>query len=143
MSLEPLELLAQLVVAIAVFLLCMTVFFNKLLFVLQKRESETILLVKEADRKMEKAKEMAKSYRGKIEMAHGKAQRAFRDKREEVIQREDQKYKDQESRISQQMGQEKKKVVKEVYSQREAVLGEAGKLAMALNKKFLRESEGR
>ena len=118
MSLEPLELLAQFVIAIAVFLLCMTLFFNKVLFVLQKRESETVLLVKQADEKMSKAKEMLESYQKEIEIAHEKSQRSFRGKKEELIQRGEKKYKDQETRISQQMNQEKRKIVEEVYSKR-------------------------
>ena len=139
MSLEPLELLAQLIVAIVVFSLCMSIFFKKLLFVLQERELKTIFGAKEADGKIAEARERVGSYRRKIEMAHGEAQRALRAKKEAVVQREEQKYKDQENKIFRQMEQEKKKMLEEAHSQKKAVLEEADELASALNRKFLGE----
>lgn len=140
MSLEPLELLVQFVITIIVFLFCTTAFFNKLLLVLQQRESKTTRLATAADKRMTAAEEMAKSYREKIEISYRQAQKTLRDKKEEVVQREDKKYKGQESKISQQIEQERKKITEEIHSKRGVVLGETDHLASSLTKKFIGEN---
>ena len=140
MSLSPLELLIQFVIAVAIFFLCMRTFFSKLLVVLQERESKTTILDEQAEKKMLKAHEMEASYQQKVEGIHRQAQQMLKTKKEEVIRREDQKYKEQDTQNAQLVEQQRERVARDVHNQKAAVLQEAEGLARTLTNRLTGES---
>ena len=143
MSLEPFQLLAQFLVAVIIFLLCMRMFFSKLLWVLQERESKTTLLAKEADQIVARADQMTKSYKEKVEEVYGQAQKKAQDEKEKIIHREVQKYREEAGQINQSSEREREKVVASIRSQRALVLQEADDLADSLVDRFVSKEKSR
>ncbi|MCY4643636.1 MAG: hypothetical protein OXB88_03370 [Bacteriovoracales bacterium] len=132
MSLDPLHLLAQFLIAALVFSFSMGFFFNKLLAVLRERELNTTLLIKEADDKLAKAQEMVGEYEKKIGETYGRAQKKLEKGRESSSQKEDLKYKEQTLEISKRVQEERNKMVQDVGSKKREVLEQADGLSNAL-----------
>ena len=139
MSVEPLELLAQIIVALIVFSVCMKSFFSKVLWVLEQRESKTTRLAQEADQEMEKYLELKDSYEKKVQTIHRKIQGEMKKELDEIVQREDQKYQKESAKINTEVDQKRESEIRDICAKEQQVLKGAEDLARDLTQKLARE----
>lgn len=139
MSVEPLELLAQFIIATIVFSISMKFFFPKVLSVLEQRESKTTALAKEADLEMEKYSELKESYEKKLQEIREEVQGGVRRELEKVSQSEGQKYQEESEKISKEIDQKKEREVKEIYAWEQKIFKNADSLAQDLTSKLAGE----
>lgn len=131
------EFLYQLGIVVVVFAVLINVFFKRLLMVLQDRESKTVLLEKDAEKRISKANELSESYRAKIDLAHRENQKVLKAKKEEILDRENTNYKEQEAVLQKETDEERQKVIASFKEKEASIMKEADALAGDLVNKIV------
>lgn len=127
----------QFAILVVLFFLLKVIFFNKLQFVLELRESKTTKLEDNANKTFSEAESLSKKYKDKIDKAYVEAQEKYNKRKSEILEREKQNIKTAENQIGQEVDQERAKFVAELDSKRKEVLGNADSLAKNLVDKFV------
>ena len=110
--------------------------FKPLQDVIETREGKTTKLEGEANHKFEKAKKLETEYKEKIDSAYLEAQEVFHAKKTEVIQRERNKYKDAEAKITAEFEEKRREELSKIEAQRAEILSEAKNLSSDLVQKL-------
>ena len=137
MEISGIEFLYQLVIVVIFFVVAVNLIFSKLLFVLRERESKTVLLEKDAEKRMSKANELSESYRAKIDLAHRETQKVVKSKKEEIMAREDEKFKAEEAKLNKEVDAERAKIVESFKAKETEIMKEAETLADGLVSKII------
>ena len=127
----------QFAILVALFFLLKVIFFNKLQFVLELRESKTTKLEDNANKTFSEAESLSQKYKDHIDKAYVEAQEKYNKRKTEILEREKQNIKTAENQISQEVEQERAKFVEELESKRKEVLDNADSLAKNLVDKFV------
>lgn len=131
------EFVYQLGIVIVVFAASIYLFFNKLLYVIQEREAKTTLLEKDAEKQIAKANELSESYRAKIDIAHGEAQKKLKSAKEKIIEQNDSVYKGHEKSLADDAEKERVKILESIKEKEAGVLEQADTLAKNLVEKII------
>jgi len=127
----------QFAILVVLFFLLKVIFFNKLQFVLELRESKTTKLEDNANKTFSEAESLSQKYKDEIDKAYVEAQEKYNKRKLEILDREKQNIKTAENQISQEVDQERTKFVAELDSKRKEVLDNADSLAKNLVDKFV------
>ena len=127
----------QLAIVVVVFFISTTVLFSKLKEVIVEREEKTVLMEKDAEERMQKAGEVAEAYRAKIDIAYGQAQKTLKLKKDEILQKENTVFKEEEKVISGNMEKEREQILKDVEAKRAEAFKHADALSSDLVNKII------
>ena len=127
----------QFAILVALFFLLKVIFFNKLQFVLELRESKTTKLEDNANKTFSKAESLSQKYKEQIDKAYVEAQNKYNKRKTEILDRERQNIKSAENQINKEVEQERVKFVAELESKTKEVLDNADSLAKNLVDKFV------
>lgn len=127
----------QFAILVVLFFLLKVIFFNKLQFVLELRESKTTKLEDNANKTFSEAESLSQKYKEKIDKAYVEAQEKYNKRKTEILDREKQNIKTAENQINQVVEQERAQFVAELDSKRKEVLNNADSLAKNLVDKFV------
>jgi F-type H+-transporting ATPase subunit b len=127
----------QFAILVALFFFLKMIFFNKLQFVLELRESKTTKLEDNANKTFSEAESLSLKYKEKIDKAYVEAQGKYNKRKTEILEREKQNIKNAENQINQELEQERTQFVAELDSKKKEVLNNADSLAKNLVDKFV------
>lgn len=124
-------------ILIILFLVLKVIFFNKLQFVLELRESKTTKLEDNANKTFTEAETLSKKYKDEVDKAYVQAQEKYNKRKTEILERERDAVKSAESEINKDVEVERAKNVAELDSKKKEVLDNADGLAKNLVEKFV------
>ena len=127
----------QFAIFVVIFFLLKTMFFSKLLFVLQIRESKTTKLDEEAGAKFKEAEKLSEKFDIEIQAASEEAHLKMSEFKNNSVKEITANQKKQESQVLAQYEEKKKSVMAEVEANRSAVLESAGTLSESLINKLV------
>ncbi len=127
----------QFAVFVVLFFLLKLVFFNKLLFVIQTRESKTTKLEEEALAKFKKAQQLSDDFDREIQETSEKTYKEMHDIKHENLKRIQGEQKLEEERILKEFEIEKRTVLDQVENKRQEILKTSDSLANGLVEKFV------
>ena len=116
-------------VFIVVFFLLKVVLFNKLLFVIETRESKTTKLDSHADSKLGDAEELGKKYQAELDGTNQSAQAMLSSEKEKIKKSEALKIKAGEVQVASKYSEKRSLVESEVAASKDAILGQANQLS--------------
>lgn len=119
----------QFIIFLVLFLILKFIFWNKLQFVIELRESKTTKLEEGANKKFSEAEKLKDNYNSHIEEANKKAQELLNQKKNEVIQSQRTKVKEVGSKLDGEVATQREAFMKELEGQREAIMKTADGLA--------------
>jgi F0F1-type ATP synthase membrane subunit b/b' len=131
------SLVPQLVIIVVVFILVQFLFLGKLQDVLETREEKTVKLESNADETIEKVQKMQVEYKAKIEDANRSALKSSSDKKQKIVQKYTDQYKQTEKEVNSYVDQSRNEFTKEVAGNKDSYLAEAEALAKSLVQKIL------
>jgi F0F1-type ATP synthase membrane subunit b/b' len=124
-------------VILVVFILANFIFLGKLQSVLEVREEKTIKLENSADSTVEKATSMQNDYKLKIDEADRAALKNSADKKQKVVQKFTDQYKQTEKEVNASVDLTRNEFSKEVAESKVKYLAESETLAQSLVQKIL------
>ncbi len=124
-------------ILVVLFFLLKVIFFNKLQFVLELRESKTTKLEDNANKTFSQAESLSQKYKEQIDKAYVEAQDKYNKRKNEILDREKQNIKTAENQINQEVEKERAAFVAELDSKKKEVLDNADSLAKNLVDKFV------
>lgn len=124
-------------ILVVLFFLLKVIFFNKLQFVLELRESKTTKLEDNANKTFSQAESLSQKYKEQIDKAYVEAQEKYNKRKNEILDREKQNIKTAENQINQEVEKERAAFVAELDSKKKEVLDNADSLAKNLVDKFV------
>jgi F0F1-type ATP synthase membrane subunit b/b' len=131
------SLVQQLLIILVVFIIAQFVFLGKLQQVLETREEKTVKLENSATDTIEKVQKMQNEYRQKIDEANQVANRNAADKKQKLIQKYTDIYKQTEKEVGAYVDQTKNDFSKEIEENKQKYFSEADQLAGSLVQKIL------
>lgn len=127
----------QFAILVVLFFLLKVIFFNKLQFVLELRESKTTKLEDNANKTFSEAEGLSQKYKDEIDKAYVEAQEKYNKRKSEILDREKQNIKTAENQINLDVEKERAQFVAELDSKKKEVLNNADSLAKNLVDKFV------
>ncbi|MEC7277548.1 MAG: hypothetical protein VXV96_14610 [Bdellovibrionota bacterium] len=127
----------QFAIFIVLFAALKATFFNKLLFVIQTRESKTTKLNDEAGDKFKEAEKLSEKFDNEIQKASEEAHSKMSSIKNESLKKIMDEQKAQEAKVLAAYEEEKKAAISEVEAKREAVLQSANELSDSLVNKLV------
>lgn len=131
------SLVPQFVIILVVFILAQFLFLGKLQDVIETREEKTVKLESNADETIEKVQKMQVEYKAKIAEANSSALKTSTEKKQKIIQKYTDQYKQTEKEVNTYVDQSRAEFTKEVHSNKDKYLAEADTLAQSLVQKIL------
>lgn len=131
------SILYQFFIFIIIFLLLKHLFFNKLLFVIQTRESKTTKLDEEAGAKFKEAETLSKKFDDEIQKTNEEIHQKMTDRKNTALKEIHSKQKDREIEVLSAYEARKKEVIAEVESKKSEVLSSASQLSESLVNKLI------
>lgn len=131
------SLVQQLLIILVVFIIAQFVFLSKLQQVLETREEKTVKLENSATDTIEKVQKMQNEYRQKIDEANQAANRSAAEKKQKMIQKYTDIYKQTEKEVGAYVDQTKNDFSKEIEENKQKYFSEADQLAGSLVQKIL------
>ncbi len=126
----------QFLIFTVIFFLLKTLFFNKLLFVLQTRESKTTKLEEGAGNKMKEADKLSKEFEEEVRKANDLAHQAMSEKKSTALKNIEEMQKAEESKILKSFEERKSEVVASIESSKQQILSSADELSEKLVEKI-------
>ncbi len=120
----------------ALYVVLKVVLFGKLQEVLEQREGKTTGLEGNANKKFAEAEEMIAKYGEKIEKANIEAQSIFSSKKDEIVARERENFKQAESRVNRDIDTKRTEFTSELNEQKKTVMQSADALSENLVQKL-------
>lgn len=130
------SLVIQFIVVMVLFVSLRYIFFNKLQYVIENRENKTVKQEQLAEETFEKAAELKRKYKERINISHQKAQKFLSEKNKNIVTEENIVYRKIEAELDEYISNARVDVVKEVEERRKIVLMEAAPLAEKLVEKI-------
>lgn len=127
----------QFAIFAVIFTLLKMLLFNKLLFVLQLRESKTTKLDEEANETFTKAESLAEEYHKKISVIQEKANNESSSRKEKIKQTEEAKLKTTTNEILKEYEDKKVDIISKAQAQGKELLSSSKSLTDDLVSKFL------
>jgi F0F1-type ATP synthase membrane subunit b/b' len=127
----------QFAVFVVIFFLLKVTFFNKLLFVLQTRESKTTKLEEEALGKFKQAEKLSENFDKEIQKTSEEAHKKMTELKAESLKEIHGAQKLEEDRIQKEFEIEKRTALDEVENKRQEILKTSDSLASGLVEKFI------
>lgn len=127
----------QFIIILIVFIAANFIFLEKLQNVLQVREEKTVKLESSADDVVEKAHTIQAEYKAKIDEASRVALKTTTEKKQKIIQKYTEQYKQTEKELGQYVDQSRLEFSKDVASNKEKYLSESDALSQSLVQKIL------
>lgn len=124
-------------ILVVLFMFLKMIFFDKLQFVLELRETKTTKLEDNANKTFSQAETLSKKYKDEVDKAYGEAQEKYNKRKAEILERERRAVKAAESEINKELELERAKFVVELDSKKKTVLESADNLAKNLVEKFV------
>ncbi|MDO9181334.1 MAG: hypothetical protein Q7U04_02955 [Bacteriovorax sp.] len=112
--------------------------FKKIQAVLELRENKTTKLESNAHNIYKKAEELAEQYKAKVEKTHQDSQSISQKKKNDILNKEKEIIKAEETKITSEYEDRKTKIQKELAEKRTIVMAEADKLANNLVDKLIK-----
>jgi F0F1-type ATP synthase membrane subunit b/b' len=131
------SLVPQFIIILVVFTLAQFLFLGKLQNVLQTREEKTVKLESNADETIEKVQKMQSEYKSKIEEASRSALKTANEKKQKIIQKYTDQYKETEKQTNSYVDQSRNEFLRDVEINKEKYLSEAESLAHSLVQKMI------
>lgn len=131
------SLVPQFVIILVAFIVAQFLFLGKLQSVIETREEKTVKLESNADETIEKVQKMQADYRSKIENANREALKITTDKKQNLVQKYTDQYKQTEREVNAFVDQSRNDFKKEVEGNKSAYLAEADSLSQTLVQKIL------
>lgn len=131
------SLVPQFVIILVAFILAQFLFLGKLQNVIETREEKTVKLENSADETIEKVQKMQVEYRAKIEEANRSALKNASEKKQKIVQKYSDQYKQTEKEVNAFVDQTRNDFTKEVEGNKSNYLAEADTLAQSLVQKIL------
>ncbi|MCF8058082.1 MAG: hypothetical protein K9K67_02205 [Bacteriovoracaceae bacterium] len=122
---------------VIIFFLLKVVFFNKLLFVLQTRESKTTKLDQEAGNKFKEADKLSEKFDKEIQKTSEEAHMKMSELKNKSVKEISEAQKNEELKVLAQYEEKKKGVIAEVEASRTSVLKSAENLSETLVNKLV------
>lgn len=126
------SLLLQLAVIFVTFIVVKALLFKKLRFVVEQRELQTKGLEEAANKKNEKANQLADTYRLKIDETYGRIQKDFAEEKRKLAEQNNEKIKSAEGESEKLLAKSKTEFVEEIQHKKDKLLSEADSLASSL-----------
>lgn len=127
----------QFAIFTVIFFLLKTVFFSKLLFVLQTRENKTTKLEDQASSKFKEAEKLSQKFDEQIQVTNEEAHQKLSQKKNQTLKEIMEKQKSEEKEVLTAFEEEKGRVIKDIENQRDAVLAKADDLSKTLIEKLV------
>jgi len=127
----------QFAIFVVLFFLLKVVFFNKLLFVLQTRESKTTKLDEEAGEKFKEAENLSKKFDEEIQKTNEEIHLRMSDLKSKSLSDISKSQKEKETEVLSEYENNKNAVIAEVESMKSGVLQQAGDLSEGLVQKLI------
>lgn len=131
------SILYQFFIFVILFTLLKHLFFNKLLFVIQTRESKTTKLDEEAGAKFKEAENLSKKFDEEIQKTNEEINQKTSEKKNSALKTILASQKEKEQEVLTQYEGRKKEVFAEVEAKKSEVLGQAGQLSENLVNKLV------
>jgi F0F1-type ATP synthase membrane subunit b/b' len=131
------SILYQFFIFVILFTLLKHLFFNKLLFVIQTRESKTTKLDEEAGAKFKEAENLSKKFDDEIQKTNEEIHLKTSEKKNSALKTILASQKEKEQEVLTQYEGKKKEVLAEVEAKKSEVLGQAGQLSENLINKLV------
>ncbi len=131
------SLVPQFVIILAAFIIAQFLFLGKLQSVIETREEKTVKLESNADETIEKVQKMQADYKSKIENANRSAMKISSEKKQKIVQKFTDQYKQTEKEVNAFVDQSRNDFKKEVEGNKSAYLAEADSLSQTLVQKIL------
>jgi F-type H+-transporting ATPase subunit b len=120
-----------------IFLLLKHLFFNKLQFVLELRESKTTKLEEEANKKFHQADKLAEKYNARMIQANFEAQKILQDKKGEALAKSRQEIKQTEKKLNDELEQRRREFIADADTQKASILAASDSVSDDLVKKLV------
>lgn len=127
----------QFAIFIVLFAALKAVFFNKLLFVLQTRESKTTKLDHQAGDKFKEAEKLSEKFETEIQKASEEAHQSMSEMKNSNLKKIQADQKEKELKVLANYEEQKKAVIAEVEAKRDAVLKSSNELSENLVNKLV------
>ena len=127
----------QFAIFIVLFAALKAVFFNKLLFVLQTRESKTTKLDHQAGDKFKEAEKLSEKFETEIQKANEEAHQNMSELKNSNLKKIHADQKEKETKVLANYEEQKKAVIAEVEAKRDAVLQNSKELSENLVNKLV------
>lgn len=131
------SLVPQFVIILVAFIISQFLFLGKLQSVIETREEKTVKLESNADETIEKVQKMQVDYKSKIENANREALKITTEKKQKLVQKYTDQYKQTEKEVNAFVDQSRNDFKKEVEGNKGAYLAEADSLSQTLVQKIL------
>jgi F0F1-type ATP synthase membrane subunit b/b' len=131
------SLVPQFVIILVAFIIAQFLFLGKLQSVIETREEKTVKLESNADETIEKVQKMQVDYKSKIENANREALKITTEKKQKLVQKYTDQYKQTEKEVNAFVDQSRNDFKKEVEGNKGAYLAEADSLSQTLVQKIL------
>jgi F0F1-type ATP synthase membrane subunit b/b' len=131
------SLVPQFLIILTIFIIAQLLFLGKLQNVLETREEKTVKLESNADETIEKVQRMQLEYKTKMEEASRSALKTSSEKKQKIIQKYSDQYKQTEKEVGSYVDQSRNEFLNEVDSNKEKYLSEADSLAQSLVQKII------
>ena len=131
------SLVPQFLIILAAFIIAQFLFLGKLQSVIETREEKTVKLESNADETIEKVQKMQADYKSKIENANRNALKVSTEKKQKLVQKYTDQYKQTEKEVNAFVDQSRNDFKKEVEGNKSAYLAEADSLSQTLVQKIL------
>ena len=127
----------QFAILVVIFFLLKSLFFSKLQFVLELRESKTTKLEENANKKFSEAENLSVKYKKEIDNVYLSAQEKFHEKKTEILKSEKETIKRKEGELDQLAEEKRKLFTEEIESKSVDILKNADELATSLVNKIV------
>lgn len=131
------SLVPQFVIILVSFIIAQFLFLGKLQSVLETREEKTVKLESNADETIEKVQKMQADYKSKIENANRSALKITTEKKQQLVQKYTDQYKQTEKEVNAFVDQSRNDFKKEMEANKGAYFAEADSLSQTLVQKIL------
>ena len=131
------SLVPQFLIILAAFIIAQFLFLGKLQSVIETREEKTVKLESNADETIEKVQKMQADYKSKIENANRSAMKVSSEKKQKIVQKFTDQYKQTEKEVNAFVDQSRNDFKKEVEGNKSPYLAEADSLSQTLVQKIL------
>lgn len=126
----------QFALFLILFVILKYLFFNKVQFIIELRESKTNGLIKNANNKFNKGMKIADECKEKIDNTHAKVQEELRSHKKNICTKEYKDYSKEEIRIMSEFDEERSKLHQEAMERQKEAIGKVDEFSNELVKKL-------
>ena len=129
----------QFAIIVVVYFISRFLFLNKLQNVLEQREEKTVKAETGAEDLFTKVEDITKKYKAQIEDAHKKSKSFLNEKKTNIMNEQDKRYKIFEAQVGSYLDANRKELKTEFESKKTAILADADNLSEVLLNKFAKK----